>query len=60
MTRKIVPFRRPRSAVAVAQDHTLDAVCYLRDGDPEALRLAQYHVREADRLIDLYRGQKAA
>lgn len=59
MTRKIIPLRRSRPAIAAAHDHTTDAVAYLHDRAPDLDRI-QYHIREADRLIDLYRGNRAA
>ena len=60
MTRKPIPFRRPRPAVDAAQDHTFDAVLYSGERTADSLRLAQFHLREADRLIELYRGNRAA
>lgn len=59
MTRKIIPLRRSRPAIAAAHDHTTDAVAYLHDRAPDLDRI-QYHIREADRLIQLYRGNRAA
>lgn len=60
MTRKPVPIRRSRPAVDAVHDHATDAAAYPRDNTPDALRQAQHHLREADRLITLYRGNRAA